>query len=86
MASKKVPALEKLATKEVGKTNSPLIFVNEEGVIRAVFTSSSDFDAAVRFARGLPSSHAVIVEDHTGVAWENNESARRQAADEEEYE
>jgi hypothetical protein len=82
MASK-VPTLEKLATKEVGATNSQLIFVTEEGVVRAVFTSRSDFQSAVNFANTLSRRRAVIVEDHTGVAWENEESARQQQEEDE---
>jgi hypothetical protein len=86
MTNRKIPALEKLATEEVGAHNSSLIFVTEEGVVRAVFTRRSDMEAAIDFAEGLPSRNAVIVEDHTGVAWENEESQRRQHDEEEEEE
>lgn len=80
----RIQVLERLATKEVGKHNSPMIFVTEEGAVRAVFTSRADMDAAISFADSLPRSHVVIVEDHTGVAWENAESERQQRYEDEE--
>lgn len=86
VTSRKIPALERLATEQVGANDSSLIFVTEEGVVRAVFTRRSDMDAAISFAEHLPSRNAVVIEDHTGVAWENEESDRRQREDEEEDE
>lgn len=78
----KIPALEQLARKEVGKPGgSPLIFVTEKGIIRAVFTATrADRDdvmeSAIAFARSLPHRHPVLVEDQTGTAWENEASLR----------
>ena len=80
---RKVPALERLASEEVGKPGgSSLIFVSEEGIIRAVFTDRSDMEAAIQFADSLPRRSSVIVEDETGVVWENAESKRRQREEE----
>ena len=75
---KKVPELEKLASKEVGKRGSPLTFVTVEGVVRAVFTQESDGATAIDFAQTLPRDSDVRVEDHTGEVWMNAEASRRQ--------
>ena len=77
-----IPALEKLARDEVGDDKSPPIFVTEDGVVRAVFTKRSDLDAAINFADSLPSRHVVVVEDRTGIAWENETSEQQQMAEE----
>lgn len=79
----RIPELEHLATQEVGSERSPLIFVTEEGAVRAVFTIPSDMDAAIEFARSLPQRRAVVIEDRTGIAWENAESERRQRQEDE---
>jgi hypothetical protein len=79
MAGKKgVWELEELAAAQIGLRGSPLIFVTEEGVVRAVFTKRTDMNAAEAFADSLPEDHAVVIEDYGGVAWENDESKRRQ--------
>ena len=78
MPNRVVRVLENLATEEVGKNSSTMIFVTEEGVVRAVFTQRSDMDAAIEFAGRLPRRRPVVVEDHTGVAWENEASERLQ--------
>ena len=86
MASK-IPALEKLARDEVGKPGgSSLIFVTEKGVIRAAFTATRAdrrmvMDMAIEFAGQLPSRHPVVVEDQTGIAWENKASLDASAVD-----
>jgi hypothetical protein len=86
MANRVVRVLEALASEEVGKNGSEMIFVSEEGVVRAVFTSRSDMEAAISFAESLPSHRPVIVEDHEGVSWENETSSRRQRDDDDEDE
>lgn len=86
MARKKneIYALEELAASNIGLRGSPLIFVTEDGVVRAVFTKRSDMEMAEAFADSLPEDRAVVIEDYRGVAWENNESLRRQREDDEE--
>jgi hypothetical protein len=76
--ARRIQELEHLATQEVGKERSPLIFVTENGTVRAVFTLPSDMDAAVEFAHGLSRNLPVVIEDCTGVAWENAMSQRQQ--------
>ena len=69
----KIPALEKLASDEVGKPGgSPLIFVTVDGDVRAVFTQRSDMDAAMDFAEGLE-GREILVEDETGTVWSSED-------------
>jgi len=72
--------LEILASKEVGMPGSPFVFVTVRGRVRAVFTRGRrDLAAAIKFARSLPGGFSeemgsdVLVEDETGVAWDQQE-------------
>ncbi len=70
--SKEIDTLfDKLAQAEVGLQGSELIFVSRKGIVRGVFTRRSSLAGAIEFARSLGESAPVIVEDYTGVAWEN---------------
>jgi len=83
----KIPAFEQLARKEVGKPGgSALIFVTEEGTVRAALTATrGDRDMvmgiAIELASRLPRHHEVLVEDQTGTVWQNDESVRRSAVE-----
>jgi hypothetical protein len=67
---------DKLAQAEVGLRGSELIFVSMRGTVRAVFTRRSSLQQAIEFARSLGEQQEVVVEDHSGVAWENRFSER----------
>jgi hypothetical protein len=68
--------MDKLAQAEVGAPGSELIFVSK-GIVRAVFTRRSSLDAAIAFAMSLGEAMPVIVEDHSGIVWENRNSLRK---------
>lgn len=81
MALIKNPKLESLATEEVGKAGSPLIFVSINYHITAVFFN--DMIGAKAYAEAQSDSVPVIIEDHTGIAWENKASRFAQAVSDE---
>jgi hypothetical protein len=69
--------LEDIARREVGKSGSPYVFITQNGVVRAVFTGGrADIDRAIETAETLTGE--VVVEDSTGVRWENQASLARQ--------
>lgn len=77
----RIAKLENLARDEVGKSGSPLLFVTRNGDVVAVFVKTRGYvglDEAVDFAERLGESCAVVVEDSSGVAWENGFSQRQQ--------
>lgn len=70
------PALEALASKCVGDGKSSLYFVSVDGKQAGVVTMKS---LAMTLARSLDyEGTSVLIEDSTGVVWENETSVREQ--------
>jgi len=83
----RIEALESLASREVGKSGSPLVFVSVNGEIVAAFVKRRGFDdpsikdLALDFARNLGERAPVVLEDSSGVDWENRHAQRIQQQD-----
>lgn len=69
--------LEDLAKAEVGLADSRYVFINVNGSIVSAHLMPTD--TVIEIAETLDQNDCIIVEDRTGIAWENDASEREQA-------